>query len=146
MNSDIVWKSLSAPIPRPAWPKGLPQKIWDEQKGACYHCKIQLPPRDETPRKYDLDHHPIPYRDIVDNACPSFCVKVEDNIERTNLVAAHAVCNRSHQHEATSHSCCNRTQCFCPKRRSCFGLWIVGTLCVGIGIGITISYLFDLKT
>ena len=138
MNYDVVYNSLSSPIQRPQWPRGLPQKIWDEQNGICYHCKIQLPPRDETPRKYDIDHHPIPFRDIADNCCPHCCIDVSDPLERNNLVATHVVCNRSHTYEKSSSMYCGHAQCFCPRRKCCWGIWLSSLFIIGVGIGLSV--------
>ena len=133
MSCDIVISALSEPIQRPPWQKGLAQKLWDSQQGICPHCNIQLPPRDEKPRKYDIDHHPIPFKDIADNACPHFCIDVYDPNDIKNLVASHSSCNRSHKYE--------KSQRFCSKRKTCWSMWLICMFMVGFGIGFEICIL-----
>ena len=127
MRCDIVYSALSEPIARPVWQKGLAQKLWDRQNGICPHCNSQLPPRDEHPRKYDIDHHPIPFKDIADNACPRFCIQIHDPCDINNLVTTHISCNRSHKYE--------KTQWFCSKRKSCWAVWLTSMFVIGVGAG-----------
>ena len=119
-------KALTAPIARPKWPLGLPQKIWDQQRGLCYHCHIKLPDRNESPRKYDIDHYPVKYSEISDNACPSVCIKVSDTSDETNIIASCQTCNRSHRFELEG-----RSQCFVPRRLYLYIIYLLLAFSIG---------------
>lgn len=113
-------------------------KIWDKHNGFCIHCNKKLPSKLGNPRKYDIDHHPIPFRDIDDNLCCSVCVKVSDVQDIDNLVATHRNCNRSHRFEPDA-CCCGHSQCFCPKRKTIGVLMMITMLFIGFVGGFVVG-------
>lgn len=138
--SDYIYLSINIPLQKPLWPKGLPQRLWERQEGKCYHCLHALPPKNETPRRYDVDFHPIPFEDISDNICPQFCLHTADVLDETNLVATHFLCSNSQLYHKNGHRrYCGRTQCFCKARRTFCILWLFASLALGFGCGIVIG-------
>lgn len=139
LKKDPVINALNQPIKREVWSNGLPERVYDKFNGVCKHCKEKLPDKEIKPRQYDIDHHPIPYRDIADNSCPSFCLKVNDPMDENNLIPAHIKCNRSGNFELNGKFYyCNKTQCFCPKRKACCSVWVLIFLGIGFGLGLLI--------
>lgn len=107
---------------RKKWPKKLVQQIWDSSGGVCHHCGCRLQPEVDGRRAWHLDHFPVPYRDIENNACApciSVCGGVSDPMDPRNLVASCPTCNLSHAHESTA--CCGHAQLYC----SCTLAWKV---------------------
>jgi hypothetical protein len=134
-----MFASYIQPIPRPKWPNGFAQKIYDRQSGRCYHChKDNLGPRDPEKgqhRLYDLDHYPISYKDLSDNLLPrikilTLCVIVTDPLDPENIVASCQNCNRSHLFEGT------RTQCHLPRRLIIINFTIFLSFVAGLTVGI----------
>ena len=138
--TEYICLNLEAPLLKPLWPQNLPQRLWDKQNGKCYHCLHDLPPRDEVPRRYDIDCYPIPFEDISDNICSKGCIRVADVFDETNLIATHFLCSKSNLYQQKGRKLfCGRTQCFCPARKTWCLVWLFAFMCLGFGIGILIG-------
>ncbi len=94
---------------RPKISKTLALRIFDQNKGLCYHCGTRLDRMDRS--SYHIDHHPVAYRDI-EGQC---CFGVTDPLAENNLVASCPKCNMSHEHEKVN--CFGSTQKFPFKRK-----------------------------
>jgi F0F1-type ATP synthase assembly protein I len=128
--------ALTAAMKRPDWPRGMAEKLWDAQHGRCYHCKQELPSKNIHPREYDIDHFPIPFRDIEDNVLPSFMLKVNSSTDENNIVASCRACNRSHLYETKG-----RTQLFFSARVFWFLVTLIASMMAGFLIGIVTAYI-----
>lgn len=100
------------PPRRPAWPTHLRALVRARSDklhpaGHCWHCGVPLVGRD-----WDVDHFPIPFRDIFDQ----LCCGVTDPRAPKNLVPSCRSCNRSHRAEAPNQwYFCGRTQPCCLR-------------------------------
>lgn len=96
---DAVWCGVptSRSASRPRWPTRIVNFVWFKSNGRCHHCKVRLQRLDPESqrREWHIDHHPIPYRLIVDQCCCG----VTDPLDPDNLVASCAKCNMGHAHE-----------------------------------------------
>lgn len=80
---------------RPRFTTEERQAVLNKTGGKCFHCHTEL----DT--VWDVDHHPIPYRDIEDQCCWG----VTDPKDFSNLVPSCRSCNRSHQYEQSQVRC-----------------------------------------
>ena len=79
--------------------------------GRCFHCGVNL-----ADRPFDLDHHPVLYRDIESQ----LCCGVTNPKSLDNIVLSCVKCNRSHAYESTPW--CGRSQPLCTtKCWACIG-------------------------
>ena len=97
-------------MPRKKFPTSLVELIYRRDDGRCHHCGRALPWNREKPRLFDLDHFPIPYRDVEDQVCCG----VTDSLDPQNLVLSCRHCNRSHTHE-DGGSWCGHAQFPCKR-------------------------------
>ena len=106
----MCWDVMCAASPyvapvRPRWPTGLTNRVLSESYGRCFHCGVVLTTDVTGRRQWDIDHHPVPYREIADQ----LCCGVRDALDESNLVASCITCNRGGTFE--------RGQvCRCPHR------------------------------
>lgn len=123
---------IRKPRRRRAWPVGLRDRVLfrkDNPKGAgrCWHCGIWL----TTGGHWHIDHYPVPYRDIEDQACCGFTSELDER----NLVPSCAACNVGHANEGRGKPWfCGRTQCCCLRSVLervvlIIVVWLLGLLC-----------------
>lgn len=74
--------------------------------GKCFHCQKNL----LIERVWDVDHHPVVYRDIEDQCWCWPCGTVVDVADINNLQPSCVACNRSHKHEHGKCIFCGHTQ------------------------------------
>ena len=98
---------------RPRWPAGLKDTVLTRGSWRCAHCGMAL-----EAGNTDIDHFPVPFRDIHDNACLACWPGAPRGpLDLDNLVPACRQCNRSHIAERSLW--CGRSMPFLSKRTLC---------------------------
>ena len=100
--------------------------ILDKTEGKCFHCDKNL----LIERQWDIDHHPVVYRDIEDQCWCWPCGTVIDVADISNLQPSCVSCNRSHTHEDGKCIYCGHTQLRIRKT------YVKLILCVIISFGL----------
>lgn len=96
--------------------------------GHCWHCGVGLQVDATTGPKWDIDHFPIPFRDIQDQCLCG----VTDSRASNNLVPACVGCNRSGKYEAGNQwYYCGRTQVCCLRSVCVRVVWLALGLVMG---------------
>ena len=112
---------------RPKFSKNLRNKIWNKNKGKCYHCQTKL-----FENKWDVDHYPVVYRDIEDQCYCFPCGTVTDPLDERNLQPACIACNRSGQYEHKKFYYCGHSQLRINKKY--IKNFLTHFICIIIGI------------
>ena len=118
--ASLCWDVACAASPyvapaRPRWPPQLARRVLSKSCGHCFHCAAVLPPDAHGRRQWDIDHHPVPYRDIADQQCCG----VRDALDESNLVASCVACNRGGAHERAQACRCHRRYLVRAARLAC---------------------------
>lgn len=144
--------SCIRPESRKPFSKKLKQEIYQRDEGKCRHCDSSLD--EEASRSYHIDHHPIPHRDIINNACANrgcrrlflilTCGRtriITDPMDKGNLKLSCPQCNISHQNEP-DNSCifCGHTQPYCYRPLFYFLLTLSIVAIVFFSLGFTTGW------
>ena len=103
--------------------------------GHCWHCGKRIYFKNRSSQKkngaWQIDHHPIPYRDIEDQVLIGI---INPNYEK-NLVSACLECNLSHKYENSKIYYCNNSQFPCKKKfikKICIIIIIIYSLIISL--------------
>ena len=118
--TSLCWDIVCAASPyvapaRPRFPPSLVRRVHAECHGCCFHCGVALPADDTGRRRWDVDHHPVPFREIADQ----LCCGVRDTLDESNLVASCIACNRGGTHERAQACRCHRRYVVRAARAAC---------------------------
>ena len=92
---------------RPHFTHKVREQVLKKNGGRCFHCNADLS-KDNI--EWDVDHHPVVYRDIEDQCkCWPFGM-VTNATDFKNLQPSCTKCNRSHKYEKKHCWYCGHTQ------------------------------------